>query len=123
MPSLSGRKVLVVEDEAITALMVETALLDEGAYVIGPAFTVQHALALLRQHTPDVATLDFKLNGEPATQVANALDALHVPFLLASAYSNRSHIDLPAAAGVIAKPYSPEIFVAAVFAILATRKA
>ena len=31
MPFLSGQKVLVVEDEAITALMLEIALSDEGA--------------------------------------------------------------------------------------------
>lgn len=123
MPSLSGHKVLVIEDEAITALMIETALLDEGADVIGPAFSVQHALALLQQHTPDVATLDLNLGGELATKVANALDALHVPFLIASAYSNRTYMQLPAAAGVVEKPYSPESIVAAVVAVLAKRVA
>lgn len=118
MPSLAGKKVLVVEDEAITALMIEGALLDEGANVIGPAYTVQQALALLRQHTPDVATLDMNLNGELATKVATALNALHVPFVLASAYSARSHVLLPAAAGVVEKPYSPKSFIAAVVAVL-----
>lgn len=38
MPALSGQKVLVVEDEAIIAMMIEMALLDEGAEIIGPAF-------------------------------------------------------------------------------------
>lgn len=123
MPSLAGQKVLVVEDEAITALMVEAALLNEGADVIGPASTVQQALALLKQHTPDVATLDLNLNGELATKVANALNALNVPFLIVSAYSNRDHLQLPLAAGVVQKPYSPESVIAAVVAILAKRKA
>jgi CheY-like chemotaxis protein len=123
MPALSGQKVLVVEDETITALMIEAELLDEGAVVIGPAATVQQALALLKHHTPDVATLDLNLNGVPSTEVANALDALHVPFLLASAYSNRSRVQLPSAAGVIEKPYSPQSFIAAVIAVLAKRQA
>jgi CheY-like chemotaxis protein len=101
MRSLAGKKVLVVEDEAIIALMVEEALLDEGADVIGPAFTLQQALALLKHHTPAVATLDLNLGGEQSTEVANALNALHVPFLLASAYNNRSHVALPPAAGVV----------------------
>ena len=90
--------------------------------VIGPAATVHQALALLKQHTPAVATLDLNLCGELSTEVANALDALHVPFLLASAYTSRSHIAVPSAAGVVEKPYSPENFVAAVIAILAKRE-
>ena len=123
MPSLTGQKVLVVEDEIITALLIEAELLDEGAVVLGPAGTVQQALALLREHTPDVATLDLNLSGELSTEVANALDALHVPFLLASAYSSRSHVQLPSAAGVIEKPYNSRSFIAAVVAILAKRQA
>ena len=123
MPPLAGKKVLVVEDEAITALMIQFALLDEGADVIGPAATVQEALALLEQHVPDVATLDLNLAGEMSTKVANALDALHVPFLLASAYGDRSHVQLPSAAGMVEKPYSSRNFIAAVVAVLAKREA
>lgn len=113
----------MIEDEAIVAMMIEIALLDEGAEVIGPAYNVQQALALLKQHTPDVATLDLNLNGEIATRVVNALGAMHVPFLIASAYSNRAHMCLPKAAGMVQKPYSPESLIAAVLAVLAKREA
>ena len=123
MPPLAGKKVLVVEDEAITALMIQFALLDEGADVIGPASTVQQALTLLRQQVPDVATLDLNLAGEMATQVANALSALHVPYLIASAYGDQTTIPLPDAAGMVEKPYSPKGFIAAVVAVLAKREA
>jgi DNA-binding response OmpR family regulator len=123
MPSLSGQKVLLIEDEAIIAFMIEAALLDEGADVIGPAFTVQQALALLQQHTPDIATLDLNLGGELATEVANTLATLGVPFLIASAYADQIHMRLPEAAGVVQKPYSAEGFVAAVVAVLAKREA
>jgi AmiR/NasT family two-component response regulator len=40
----AGRKVLVVEDEALVAMLVEDALLDAGFAVIGPAATVEEAL-------------------------------------------------------------------------------
>ncbi|RZA30617.1 MAG: response regulator [Proteobacteria bacterium] len=122
MSVLDGQTVLVVEDETITALMLEQVLLDAGASVIGPATTVQQALTLLKLHTPAVATLDFNLGGELSTEVAHALDAMHVPFLLASAYSSRSHMALPSAAGVVEKPYSPESFVAAVIAVLSKQE-
>src|SRR3712207_9544899 len=36
MTRLTGRRVLVVEDEALVAMLVEDALLDAGASVIGP---------------------------------------------------------------------------------------
>ena len=122
MPALDGQKVLVVEDETITALMIEEALVDAGAKVIGPAATVQQALALLKLHTPAVATLDFNLGGELSTEVANALDAMHVPFVLASAYSGRSRMALPSAADIVEKPYSSESFIAAIVAVLAKRE-
>lgn len=84
---------------------------------------MQQALALLKQHTSDVATLDLNLGGELATRVANALDALHVPFLIASAYGDQTHMRLPGAAGLVQKPYSTEGFIAAVVAVLAKREA
>ena len=43
MNSLAGRKVLVVEDETLVAMLVEDTLLDAGAAVIGPAATVAAA--------------------------------------------------------------------------------
>ncbi|RYF41144.1 MAG: response regulator [Cytophagaceae bacterium] len=119
---LAGKKVLVVEDEVIIAMMIQYALQDEGADVIGPAFTVQQALDLLEQNIPDVATLDLNLAGEMATKVVSALDKLNIPILLASAYGEHAIVPLPAALGVVRKPYSTESFIAAVIAVLAKRE-
>ena len=73
MTRLTGRRVLVVEDEALVAMLVEDALLDAGAAVVGPAATVTEALSLLTKETPDVAVLDLNLAGETSTPVADAL--------------------------------------------------
>lgn len=109
MSGLRGRRILVVEDEALVAMLVEDALLDVGAVVLGPAATVAEALALLeREALPDAAVLDLNLAGEVSTPVADALVRRGVPFVVATGYGASGlppgHGDVP----VLAKPYDPD---------------
>ncbi|SDB15918.1 response regulator [Belnapia rosea] len=108
MTRLNGRRVLVVEDEALVAMLVEDALLDAGALVLGPVATVAEALALLERDMPDVAVLDLNLAGETSTPVADALAARGVPFVVATGYGADGlppgHAEVP----VLAKPYDPD---------------
>lgn len=102
-----GRKVLVVEDEALVAMLVEDALIDAGFGVLGPAATVQEALSLLLRETPDAVVLDLNLAGETSTPVADALAARGIPYVIATGYGASG---LPAGhqhAMVLAKPYDP----------------
>ena len=46
MPWLKGKRILVVEDEALIAVMVEDMLVEMGCIVVGPAATIEQALAL-----------------------------------------------------------------------------
>ena len=55
--------------------------------MIGPAPSVAVALALIENQRPDAAVLDVSLRGEEVTPVAQALRAMEVPFVLASAFS------------------------------------
>jgi DNA-binding response OmpR family regulator len=101
------RRVLVVEDEALVAMLVEDALLDAGFGVIGPVATVQQALALLGRERPDAVVLDLNLAGEASTPVADELMARGIPYVIATGYGASG---LPAAhrhATVLAKPYDP----------------
>jgi CheY-like chemotaxis protein len=113
MTRLSGRRVLVVEDEALVAMLVEDALLDAGASVIGPAATVAEALALLERETPEAAVLDLNLAGETSTPVADALAARGVPFVVATGYGADGLPPGHAAVPVLAKPYDPDDLTAA----------
>lgn len=83
---LRGRRVLVVEDEMLVAMEFESLLQRQGCAVVGPASTVDRALALLDHDQPDAALLDLNLNGEPATAVAVALRTRGVPFVLVTGY-------------------------------------
>ncbi|MES2711149.1 MAG: molybdopterin cofactor-binding domain-containing protein, partial [Pseudomonadota bacterium] len=91
---LGDLAVLVVEDEQLVAMLIEDALLDAGATVLGPTSTVAETLALLRSSTPAVAVMDMNLCGESAAPVADALAALGVPFLVATGYAMSSQRQL-----------------------------
>ena len=80
-------RVLIVEDEMLLAMDLETLIAEQGCAVIGPAPTVDRALALLEQERPDAAILDANLDGTSAAPVAAALKAQGVPFVLASGYA------------------------------------
>ena len=84
--ALRGRRVLVIEDEMLVAMEFESLLQRQGCAVVGPASTVDRALALLDHDQPDAALLDLNLNGEPATAVAVALKTRGVPFVLVTGY-------------------------------------
>lgn len=79
-------RILVVEDEYLIALELDTQLRTAGYRVIGPVPDIDRALKLLRADRPDAAILDVNLAGEWVTPVAQALRAMSVPFILASGY-------------------------------------
>ncbi|MCA1362096.1 response regulator [Bradyrhizobium sp. IC3069] len=77
---------MVVEDEYLIALELDTQLRAAGYQVIGPVPDIDGALKLLKADRPDAAILDVNLAGEWVTPVAQALQAMSVPFILASGY-------------------------------------
>ncbi len=60
---LSGRQVLVVEDEMLVLLNLEDMLADLGCGSVSAAATVDQALALIEEQTFDAAMLDVNLDG------------------------------------------------------------
>ncbi|WP_137131021.1 response regulator [Rhizobium sp. FY34] len=83
----SATRVLVVEDELFIAMEIGDALFEAGFEVLGPASSVDNALALLRTTRPDAAVLDVNLGREKVTPVALYLKSQGVPFVLATAGS------------------------------------
>lgn len=85
--AMSGRRILIVEDEYIIAADLAQSLEDLGVMVIGPAGSVADALALMAdQPAIDAAVLDVTLGAEKITPVADALRARGVPFVFATGY-------------------------------------
>jgi DNA-binding NtrC family response regulator len=85
---LRGRRVLVVEDEAATALMIADALKGVGCVVVGPVASVSGALALIENEVLDCAILDIELVDGKAGPVAEALAKRGVRFVLATGYDS-----------------------------------
>jgi CheY-like chemotaxis protein len=105
MNLLSGKKVLLLEDEAIIAFAVEDMLTDIGCIVVGPALRLTEALELVETAQIDAAVLDVNINSERSYPVAEELQRRGVPFLFATGY-DREGLEWPGApADVIAKPY------------------
>lgn len=101
------RRVLVVEDEALVAMLIEDVLTDAGFEVAGPFAQADKALRWLEQEEIDGAILDVNLGGgERSYSIASELSARGVPFLFVTGYG-RSGIDARfAGVPVLQKPFS-----------------
>jgi DNA-binding response OmpR family regulator len=88
--ALAGKRVLVVEDELLVALMIEDFLTEFGCTTIGPCGTVETALHAVATESLDLALLDVNLSGERVYPVAAALELRHVPFLFLSGYGEEA---------------------------------
>jgi CheY-like chemotaxis protein len=87
----SGRRVLVIEDEMMVAMLLKDLLAYLGFTVVGSAARVEHALTLIEAAGAlDAAVLDINLNGQMSYPVADALVARKVPFLFATGYGRDS---------------------------------
>ncbi len=83
-----GLRVMVLEDEAIIAMLLEDMLADMGCEVMGPVADVPSALSLIADKTPQMALLDVNLShGESSYKVAEALAHRGVPFAFVTGYS------------------------------------
>jgi DNA-binding response OmpR family regulator len=83
-------RVLIVEDEATIALLLEDALEEARVDVVGPASTVQQALTLIAEEPPQAALLDVSLVGEHSFPVADALLEHRVPFAFLTGHNQAS---------------------------------
>lgn len=100
-------RILVVEDEYLLADELATELADEGATVLGPAPTVERAMALLEAPPlPHGAILDLNLGGEPAFPVADALIELGVPLIFTTGYDSAAIPERFASVPTCEKPIS-----------------
>jgi CheY-like chemotaxis protein len=82
-------RVILVEDEALIAMIIEEMIADLGCTAVGPAATLDAALELVAA-TPDAdcALLDINLRGASSWPIADALKAKGVPFAFVSGYGH-----------------------------------
>jgi CheY-like chemotaxis protein len=105
---LSGRRVLVVEDEMLVLMMIEDMLADLGCKSVISAATVDKALALINEQVFDVAVLDMNLNGDDSHLVAEAIAARGIPFFYSTGNTSRTLRDGYSDRPVLKKPFKYE---------------
>jgi CheY-like chemotaxis protein len=104
-PEYPSLNLLVVEDEALVAMLVEDALTLHGHTVVGVADTMAGALEIAARAPLDMALCDVKLAlGDDGIIVAEALAARGIPslFLSGNCPADATH---PLIVGCIAKPF------------------
>jgi DNA-binding response OmpR family regulator len=112
-------RILVVEDEAMIAMLVEDMVLDFGSEVVGPAAKMDEALRLASTVSLDAAILDVNVGGAVVFPVADVLRSRGVPVIFATGYGagelpSRFRND-PA----LSKPFSYEALAEALRTVLA----
>jgi DNA-binding response OmpR family regulator len=116
---LVDRRVLVVEDESMIAMLIEDMLSDHGAVVVGPAKRLDAALALAASEAVDLAVLDLNLAGQAVYPVAEALSARGVPFLFMTGYGQLGIAERWRERPSLAKPFRPSQLADALRGLLA----
>jgi CheY-like chemotaxis protein len=85
---LSGRRILIVEDDYLIACEMAESLADCGAEIVGPAASIAQANALIASDGDRLhgAVLDLNLSGTMVFPVADALRERDIPFVFATGY-------------------------------------
>jgi len=102
-------RVVVAEDEAIIRMDLRELLQEEGYEVVAECGRGDEAVALVRQHRPDVALLDIKMPGLDGISAARRISEEHLSaVVLVTAFSQRELIEEASDAGVhgyVVKPF------------------
>jgi DNA-binding response OmpR family regulator len=115
---LTGRAVLIVEDEPLIAMEIVEALERAGARVLS-ANTLRQALLVVNNASLSAAVLDHGLSDGDSSTLCQRLKELDIPFVLHSGYSN---LDGPCrGAPFVAKPASPDVLVTTLEGLLRSR--
>lgn len=106
----AGRKIMVVEDQAIVAMTIVNQLQEMGYEVAGTAATGEDAIQLARDTSPDLILMDINLQGDmdgitAASRIELFLDS---PVIYLTAYSDEETIKracLTSPFSYLTKPY------------------
>jgi PAS domain S-box-containing protein len=123
---VSGRpRVLLVEDEALVAMMIQECLADFGYQVVGPICTASEAAAKAREAEFEAAVLDINLGDGAVYPIADVLAARGVPFVFVTGYDADSvetrFRNIPILQKPIEREMLKKIFVVAAKACVASR--
>lgn len=114
---MSKARILIVEDEAVTAADLHDELIARGYEVVGTADTAESALRLAEEGKPEMVLMDINLAGlADGVHAASAMRGAEIPVIFLTAHYDERTLSRAKKAtpvGYITKPFEPhEIAVA-----------
>lgn len=101
-----GKRILIIEDEALVAMLLEDMVADLGHHTTGIASSLAEAKEMLeRGPAPDVVILDVNLSGTLSYPVADLLSERGIPFVFSTGYGRQDHMRRYASP-VLQKPFN-----------------
>lgn len=109
--------VMIIEDEAIIALHIQSIVKDLGHTVVGIARTRQDAVTLAQQTMPDLVLADISLadGSSGIDAVKDILESINVPVVFVTAFPERLLTgERPEPTYLITKPFEPAMLTATI---------
>ena len=119
---MRARRVLIVEDEFLVAMMLEEVVRGAGHEVVGPALDIASARSLARDAAFDAAVLDVNLGGDLTFEVAGILGARSLPYFLVTGYGLDGVPDAYRQMPVLQKPFREQDLLRLLAEALADRR-
>lgn len=113
-----GKRILLVEDDALLAMEMLGELENLGCLVVGPAADLVSALRFAAAERLDGAVLDVNLRGRESWMVADVLVERQVPHLFTTGYSDIGRQAAMRGARVLVKPFQRDELTAALRLVL-----
>ena len=88
--TIAGRRIMIVEDEALVAMILEEQLEELGLSIVATCASISEAMKAIDETAPDAAILDVNLAGQLVYPVADRLAALGTPFVFVTGYGRES---------------------------------
>jgi two-component SAPR family response regulator len=106
---LNGLRVLILEDEALLAMLLEDVLAEFGCSVAGTFSQNDAALAFLATNAADVdfGILDVNIGGQRSDPVAREFDRLGLPFVFSTGYDDSALNQTWRGKPSLKKPFRP----------------
>jgi len=104
----AGRRIIVVEDEMLIAMLLEDMLSDMGHKVVAVVPRVNEALTAVEKEAFDFAILDVHLGGQPVFPVADVLISRNIPFVFATGYGERGLPENYRSQRILQKPFGKD---------------
>ncbi len=103
---LEGARILIIEDDELSALLAEEMLSELGCSIAGKASSVDSAAAAIDGGACfDCAMLDVRLGSDLSSDIASQLMKMHKPFVVCSGYDIKlPGMNIP----VVDKPYTAD---------------